>query len=227
MVTVTEIGLDLIQTYDLISRMTDTKQRILDAAEKLFGENGYSATSLRHIISEAQVNLAAIHYHFGSKQDLLDQVILRKAGPMNERRLKLLDRCEAEAAPEPASVERIVTAFILPALLIDKSPQFIKLMGRVHSEGLMPEIARRNFQPMISRFLSALHGALPDVSAEELVWKAHFAIGALALALTVRPEFDQENAVQSPMGIAARLVAFVSNGFRAPAIPEKEIEVNQ
>lgn len=207
--------------------MTDTKEKILDAAEKLFGENGYAATSLRHIISEAQVNLAAIHYHFGSKQDLLDQVILRKAGPMNERRLRLLDQCEAEAAPGSAPVEKIVTAFILPALLIEKSPQFVKLMGRVHSEGLVPEIARRNFQPTISRFLSALHRALPDMSAEELVWKAHFALGALALALTVRPEFYQENIIESPMGIAARLVAFVSNGFRAPAISEKEIEVNQ
>jgi AcrR family transcriptional regulator len=207
--------------------MTDTKQRILDAAERLFGENGYSATSLRHIISEAQVNLAAIHYHFGSKQDLLDQVIMRKAGPMNERRLRLLNQYEAEAAPEPASVEKIVTAFILPALMIDKSPQFVKLMGRVHSEGLMPEIARRNFQPTISRFLSALHNVLPGVSEEELIWKAHFALGALALTVTVRPEFYQERPVESPMGIAARLVAFVSNGFRAPAISEKEIEVNQ
>ena len=207
--------------------MTDTKQRILDAAEKLFGENGYAATSLRHIISEAQVNLAAIHYHFGSKQDLLDQVIMRKASPMNERRLKLLDQFESQAAPEPASVEKIIVAFILPALLIDKSPQFVKLMGRVHAEGLMPEIARRNFRPMIDRFLSALHKALPEMSAKELLWKSHFALGALALALTTRPEFGQENAVESPMGIAARLVAFVSSGFRAPAILEKEIEVNQ
>ncbi len=132
--------------------MNDTKQKILDAAERLFSENGYAATSLRHIISEAKVNLAAIHYHFGSKQDLLDQVILRKASSMNESRLKLLDQFEAEAAPESASVEKIVVAFILPAILIDKSPEFVKLMGRVHAEGLMPEIARRNFQPIIARF---------------------------------------------------------------------------
>jgi AcrR family transcriptional regulator len=207
--------------------MTGTKQKILDAAEKLFGENGYAATSLRHIISEAQVNLAAIHYHFGSKEDLLDQVIMRKAGPMNDRRLRLLNQYETEAAPNPASVEKIVTAFILPALMIDKSPQFVKLMGRVHSEGLMPEIARRNFQPTISRFLSAIHKALPGMSEEEIVWKAHFALGALAITVTMRPEFYHENTIESPMGVAARLVAFVSNGFRAPAISEKEIEVNQ
>ena len=219
--------LDLIHTYDLIGRMTDTKQRILDTAERLFADYGYAATSLRHIISEAKVNLAAIHYHFGSKQDLLDQVIIRKAGPMNERRLKLLDQFEAESAPDATSVEKIVEAFVMPAILIDKSPEFAKLMGRVHAEGLMPEIARRNFQPMIARFLSALHRALPDASAKELAWKAHFALGAMAHALTARPDIDPDTAVESPLGIAMRLAAFLSSGFKAPATLEKEIEVNR
>ena len=207
--------------------MTDTKQRILDAAEKLFGENGYAATSLRQIISEAKVNLAAIHYHFGSKQELLDQVIIRKAGPMNERRLKLLDQFEAESAPGAAPLEEVIEAFILPAILIDKNPEFVKLMGRVHAEGLMPEIAQRNFQPTIARFLSALHKALPDLSAKELVWKAHFALGAMAHTLTAHPDIEMEAAEESPLGIATRLVAFVSSGFKAPAILEKEIEVNR
>jgi AcrR family transcriptional regulator len=205
--------------------MNDTKKKILDTAEKLFAENGYAETSLRHIITQAQVNLAAIHYHFGSKQDLLDQVVLRKADPMNERRLKLLDQFEAEAAPLPPSVEKIVVAFMLPALLIEKSPEFVKLMGRVHAEGLMPEIAKRNFQPMINRFIAALHKALPDIPAKELIWKAHFALGAMAHALTARPEQVEESASESPMAIATRLVAFVSNGFRAPVTLEKEIEV--
>jgi AcrR family transcriptional regulator len=207
--------------------MIETKQKILDAAEELFGEYGYSATSLRHIISEAGVNLAAIHYHFGSKQDLLDQVILRKAGPMNERRLKLLDQFEAEAAPEPACVEKVLEAFIAPAILIDKSPEFLKLMGRVHAEGLLPEIAQRNFQPMIARFLSALRRALPDMSPEELAWKVHFALGAMARTLTVRPEIGTGAASEAPSIIARRLVTFVSGGFRAPSTLEKEIEVNQ
>ena len=207
--------------------MADTKSRILDAAERLFAENGYAATSLRRIISDARVNLAAVHYHFGSKQDLLDQVIVRKAGPMNERRLQLLEQFESEAAPAAASVEKIVEAFILPALLIDKSPEFVRLMGRVHAEGLMPEIARRNFQPTIARFLSALQKALPEQSTEELVWKAHFALGAMARALSGRPDIDSETAGESSLGIATRLVAFVSSGFKAPAIMKKKIEVNR
>jgi AcrR family transcriptional regulator len=207
--------------------MTDTKEKIMDTAEWLFGQYGYSATSLRHIISEAGVNLAAIHYHFGSKQDLLDQVILRKSGPVNERRIKLLDQFEAEAAPKPACVEKILEAFIAPVVMIDKSPDFVKLMGRVHAEGLMPNIAQRHFQPIIDRFFAALRRALPGMSDEELAWKAHFALGAMAHTLTVRPTTHPEAARESPEKIVKRLVAFISSGFCAPSALEKEIEVNR
>jgi AcrR family transcriptional regulator len=207
--------------------MTDTKEKVMDAAEWLFGQHGYSATSLRHIISEAGVNLAAIHYHFGSKQDLLDQVILRKAGPVNERRIKLLDQFEAEAAPQPASVEKILEAFIAPAMMIDKSPDFVRLMGRVHVEGLMPLIARRHFQPIIDRFFAALRRALPGMSDEELAWKTHFALGAMAHTLTISPATYPEAAHESPGQIVQRLVAFISSGFRAPSALEKEIEVKR
>jgi AcrR family transcriptional regulator len=202
--------------------MSDTKQKILDAAEELFGEHGYSATSLRHIISRAQVNLAAIHYHFGSKQELLDEVIMRKAAPMNERRLQLLDQFEAEAAPEPAPIEKIIEAFLAPAILIERSPEFLKLMGRVHSEGLGQEITRRNFQSIIGRFSSAIHHALPGMSANELAWKVHFALGAMAFTLIARPGMDPEVANESPSVITARLVAFVSGGFCAPALLQNQ-----
>jgi AcrR family transcriptional regulator len=206
--------------------MTDTKQKILDTAERLFGESGYSATSLRRIISEAGVNLAAIHYHFGSKQDLLDQVILRKAGPLNEDRIKLLDQFEAEAAPEPASIEKIIEAFLLPVVTLEKSPEFVKLMGRALAEGLMPQIAMRNFQPIISRFLSALRRTLPDMPAKELAWRIHFTLGAMAHTLTAQPGIDPDAAKETSLMIVKRLVSFINGGFCAPAILEKETEVN-
>jgi len=207
--------------------MNTTRQKILDTAERLFGEYGYSATSLRHIISDAQVNLAAIHYHFGSKLDLLDQVILRKIGPMNERRMELLDQFESDSAPAPAPVDKILEAFIAPAILIEKSPEFVKLMGRVHAEGLMPEIVKRHFQPIFERFMAAMRNALPGVSENELLWKAHFAMGAMAHALTARPELIPHSKQESPINVSKMLVAFVSSGFRAPAILEKETEVNR
>jgi AcrR family transcriptional regulator len=207
--------------------MIDTRQKILDAAESLFGKYGYAATSLRHIISQAGVNLASIHYHFGSKQDLLDQVILRKAEPINKNRLKLLDQFEAEAAPKPASIEKVLEAFIIPIVMIDKSPEFVRLMGRMHAEGFMPEIARRHFQPVVDRFFSAIRRALPEMPQEELAWKAHFVLGAMAHMLSVQPEIQIEAPCKPSLSVARQLVAFASNGFRATAAQEKEIEVNR
>jgi len=69
----------------------DTKTRILNAAEKLFGMNGFDATSLRDITAEAQVNLAAVNYHFQSKDSLIDALIERRILPINQRRFEMLD----------------------------------------------------------------------------------------------------------------------------------------
>jgi hypothetical protein len=124
-------------------------------------------------------------------------------------------------------VEKVLEAFILPALLIEKSPEFVKLMGRVYAEGLMPEIARRNFQPTVNRFLDALRRALPEIPAIDLRWKVHFALGSMAHAVMSRPETGHDVLVESPGDTAKRLVAFISSGFRAPALPEKETEVSQ
>src|ERR1035437_2057984 len=95
--------------------MTDTKDKILDAAERLIGEQGYAATSLRQIIAEAGVNLAAVHYHFGSKEDLLNAVVVRKATPVNVARLARLDGVEAEAGSGPLGVEKVQESFFARA----------------------------------------------------------------------------------------------------------------
>src|SRR5712672_2244917 len=92
--------------------MIDTKQKILDTAERLLGEQGYAATSLRQVIAAAKVNVASVHYHFGSKEDLLDAVVARKAGPVTVERLARLDRVEAAAGP--LDVEKVLEAFLMP-----------------------------------------------------------------------------------------------------------------
>src|SRR5260370_36472731 len=94
--------------------MSDTKEKILDTAERLIGEQGYAATSLRQIINEAGVNLAAVHYHFGSKEDLLDAVVMRKVGPVNEARLAALTLVEREAGDGEPEVEKVLDAFFAP-----------------------------------------------------------------------------------------------------------------
>src|SRR6185437_16471905 len=92
----------------------DTKTRILKAAEKLFGLRGFDATSLRDITAEAQVNLAAVNYHFQSKESLIDALIERRILPINQRRFEMLD-----AAGHPPSVDQIVEAFLAPMLMLE------------------------------------------------------------------------------------------------------------
>jgi AcrR family transcriptional regulator len=205
----------------------DTKQKILDTAERLFGEQGYDATSLRQIIAEAGVNLAAVHYHFGSKEELLDELVVRRAGPVNEARIAMLDLLEA--AEGPPVVEKVLEAFLLPtAETANRNPQFVKLMGRILTEGLMPSILEKHFQVAAGRFLRALGKALPDLPRDELRWRVHFMVGAMAHTMCRAPEFpkmvgatgdfDEPGDFQTRM---ERLVTFLSAGFRAP-VPQFE-----
>src|SRR5579871_2566826 len=115
--------------------MTDTKERILNTAEKLFAEQGYSGTSLRSVIAEAGVNLAAVHYHFRSKEALLEAVFLRRAEPANLERIAMLDALERETGNRPPEVERVIEAFVLPAFRAAHDPErggpvFRRMMGR-------------------------------------------------------------------------------------------------
>jgi AcrR family transcriptional regulator len=205
-----------------LNRMIDTPGKLLDAAERLFATQGFAAVSLRQIIAEADVNVAAVHYHFGSKQELLDQVIMRKAGPVNRERLELLDRAEADANGNP-EVEAILGAFMLPmAQTATDNPLFPKLMGRMQSEGILSEVIERNFQPVITRFLVALRKAVPHLPDNEFRWRIHFMQGAIAGAMSSEP-----HAVSHPVDDGGfrkrieRLIVFLGAGLRVPSAGEK------
>ena len=107
---------------------SDTKEQILDAAEQIFGAKGFAGTSLRDITRKAGVNLAAVNYHFGSKEGLLRAVLDRRISPVNQKRLKLLAQVEATAGEEPPSVEAILEAYISPSL---------HLFGSLGKRGMM------------------------------------------------------------------------------------------
>jgi AcrR family transcriptional regulator len=221
--------------------VNQTKERILDTAERLFSEQGYAATSLRSIIADAGVNLAAVHYHFHSKEALLEALILRRSVPANLERLALLDRFEKEAGDHPPSLEKVIEAFVAPTLHMSRDPQsggmvFMKLLGRLHAEGdVLPRILTSQFGDVFQRFGAALRAALPDLPREELFWRLNLAVGALAQTLRggskdlgtisdLSLSFDSETALE-------RLVAFLSAGFRAPVpthpIPETHVAIQE
>src|SRR5258707_392535 len=149
---------------------SDTKQRILDSAERLFAAHGVEATSLRTIIGDARVNLAAIHYHFHSKQELLDAVLVRRLEPVNRERLQMLDDSGANR-----SLEAVLEAFIAPAVRIGADPSrggrcFVRLMGRIITEDReqLPRMIKQHFGVILQRFMSALREVVPELPEAEL-----------------------------------------------------------
>jgi AcrR family transcriptional regulator len=201
--------------------MLETKQKILDAAIDLIAEQGYVATSIRHIIAKAGVNLAAIHYHFGSKEELLDELISWKVTPINRERLELLEKAKAAAAPKPLSVEAILRAFMLPmAGATAHEPQFVKVMGRIMAEGLLPAVIDRHFMPTARRFIDGVRQVLPELSEEEFQWRIHFMKGAMVHtmcnAADVTTDFDTR---------IGYLIRFVNAGLCAPAVHQTEVTI--
>src|SRR5436190_10821825 len=104
--------LRLIDNRD--NRASVTKEKILDTAESLFMEHGFEATGLRQITTAAGVNLAAVHYHFGSKEELFQAVLTRRLDPMNQERLELLDDLEQHAGNKRLTCEAIIGAMFIP-----------------------------------------------------------------------------------------------------------------
>ena len=205
----------------------DTRQRILDTAEILFTEYGFDATTLRQITGAAAVNLAAVNYHFGSKDELIREVFRRRLTWLNQQRLQELDRLEAEAAGAPLKPSRILEAFFGVALKIAADTKgggrtFMRLLARTYSKpsefvrGFLAE----EYSAVLARFKAALIKALPDVPGEEILWRFHFMLGAMSYAISGTDALHvvAEDALDDSDAEAlyARLMSFMIGGLRAP-----------
>lgn len=204
----------------------ETKDRILDAAETLLASNGYAATSLRAITVEAGANVAAIHYHFGSKQSLLEALFKRRVSSINDERLRLLDAAEARTE-SPPSLDEVLRIFLEPALRRLGSDdagwtRFTRVMGRVLGEtGDHVHAIQQVFSEIRARFVPALGRALPKLSPEDIAWRMHFLIGTMSFLLADPGRLSlmtggRCNASDSEQALA-QMLAFVHGGFASPA----------
>lgn len=206
----------------------ETKERILDAAETLFMEHGYEATSLRSLTTAADVNLAAVNYHFGSKEELFEAVLTRRLDPMNQRRLELLTRFELECAPKPLPCERILSALLVPALALARDParggsNFLRLLGRAYADPapFIRQLLSDQYAEMITRFKAAFARALPQMPRKELSWRLHFIMGALSYtlagtdALKLIAELNPLETANDEI-LLRRLAPFLLAGLTAP-----------
>ena len=206
----------------------ETKERLLDFAETLFMEHGYEATSLRAITTAADVNLAAVNYHFGSKEELFQAVLTRRLDPMNNRRLELLSRFEAESAPRPLPCDRILSALLIPALKLARDRKrggsnFLRLLGRAYADPapFIRQFLSEQYAVMIARFKAAFARALPNMPRKELSWRLHFIMGALSYtlagtdALKLIAELNPHETDNDEI-LLRRLAPFLLAGLTAP-----------
>jgi len=205
----------------------DTRNRILDAAEALFVESGFESASLRLITAKAGVNLAAVNYHFGSKDALIHAVFRRRLSRLNDQRMQELDRLETEAAGKPLKPSQILQAFFGVPLKMaadqdNGGSSFMRLLGQTYTQ---PSEFTRSFlaeeyAAVTDRFKEALFLSLPDVPREEILWRLHFMLGAMSYAISGADALNivEQNSIDdsNPEALYERLMSFLLGGLRAP-----------
>lgn len=210
---------------------TGTVDRIVAIAEKMFAEQGYRGVSLRAVMRECRVNAAAVHYHFGSKEALLEEIFMRRAGALNEARLRLLERCVPPAAPADAlALERILYAYLSPAFSLPDGDEGVRRFTRLRSviahesAELSQHLIARHFNETSGHFIAALRRVLPWLPESALFWRFHFLLGAQYYTLSNPGRIESLSGgscdasdLQSALD---EMVAFVAAGLRAP-LPER------
>jgi len=164
---------------------SDTRKRLLEATEWLFIESGYEAMSLRHITARAGANLAAVNYHFGGKEALMQEVLSQRLDRLNRERLQLLSACEQEQ-PDGLDAAAVLAMLFIPAFRLShgdvSGPAFMRLLGRVYSDPspFIRSYLEAHYRPISGRFFEAFSRALPALPRRELGLRLHFALKALS-----------------------------------------------
>jgi AcrR family transcriptional regulator len=201
-----------------------TPDRILQSAERLFSERGIDAVSLREITAAAGVNSAAAHYHFGSKEAVLEALFALRARPIAQRREELLGHLNLDRLGRP-KLEDVLRAFLRPALEALNTPEgvaFTMLRARMAFE--REEVRRaalgNAFDRSSDMALQALALALPKIEPKDLYWRFHFVLGAMVYTMAApgRIESITQDGINTrdPQAALEHLVRFAAAGLRAP-----------
>jgi AcrR family transcriptional regulator len=173
-----------------------TRDKLMDAAEKLFARKGFHGTSVRDITGLAGVDVALINYHFGGKRQLFTAVFERRGAVLNEERLRRLEVVRRRFAPDPPSTEDVVAAFLDPILerLANAGPGWHSYFALIAAVNNSPEFGRammgKTFDGTVREFIQALMDSLPGAPREDIYWGYNFLTGALTLSLAETGRLD-------------------------------------
>lgn len=209
-----------------MSKKQNTQQKILNAAQSLFAETGFNGTSLRQITSLAEVNLAAVNYHFGSKKELIQAVLQRYL-------VKLMPRLEQEfsallTSQTPASIEKVLSVFVQPLLELNHiyphgTRVFLQLLGRGYTDvqGHLRWFFNQHYGHVLRQLSKLMQQACPDLPASQLFWRLHFSLGTIVFtmasneALTEIAEADFNEKIDIE-GVIIRLLPYLAAAIAAP-----------
>ncbi|OEY69998.1 TetR family transcriptional regulator [Rheinheimera salexigens] len=221
-----------------MSSKQSTQQKILDAAQSLFAETGFNGTSLRQITSLAEVNLAAVNYHFGSKKELIQAVLQRYL-------VTLMPRLDSEfsallAAESPAPLDKVLSVFVRPLLELNQvypngTRLFLQLLGRGYTDvqGHLRWFFNQNYGRVLSQLTKLMQQACPNLPPSELFWRLHFSLGTIVFtmasneALTEIAEADYKEVIDIE-GVILRLLPYLTAAIAAPSpIVAQDTQVTQ
>jgi AcrR family transcriptional regulator len=202
----------------------EAKTRILRAAEHLFAEHGYSGASLRSIMAEAGVNTAAIHYHFGGKEDLLRTIFEMRVAPMNTDRQERFDLIERQSAGGAPDVSDVLRAFIEPAIRRSREPDGqafnrISALCSVDPSPSVRQVVFDSYDGVSRRFTGLLRKACAHLTDDEFYWRQHCIYGSMMYVRTDngRVAYLLGTRTGGSSAIALeQLLIFLTAGMKAP-----------
>jgi len=208
--------------------LSSTKEKILDAAERLFADHGFAETSLRMITTKAEVNLASVNYHFGSKKTLIQAVFHRFMLHFTQDLRIEMERLEKDhvgQSEQSLQVIDVLSTLITPLnqlndLRPDGAGVFMNLLGRAYAEtqGHIRRFAMENYADELKLFTRLLHTTSPNLQATEMFWRLHFMLGSFIFTLAghkalqeiSESDFNQKVSIDE---IIKQLVPFMSAAF--------------
>jgi AcrR family transcriptional regulator len=197
--------------------------RLLDVAEELFARRGFHAVSIRDITNAARVDVSQVHYHYGSKEELLAAVVERRAAIVNRDRRAALATLQKARHPEIPGTEEVLHAFLDPLLELSAQgdagwKNYFALVAQVNNSAEWAgRLMNDHFNQCVQEFIDALGAALPGIHLADLYWGYHFLSGALTLtfAETGRIDVLSQGLCTSTdvKAIYARFPSFFAGGF--------------
>ncbi len=169
------------------SQSADTRLRIVAAAERLFAERGFAGTTMRELTRAAGTNLAAVNYHFGSKEGLLEEVFRTYLEPISRERLQSLDAAERTAGGQALPLRTLLEMYLAPAVrtLAVRHSGIPSILTRLHHEPhpAVEDLIARIMQPVTARYVAAVARALPGMDPQLLLLRGHLMTGAMLYIL--------------------------------------------